>query len=37
MEFNTTATTLREILNLQLNPDLFQRATLKAFNESIEK
>ena len=36
MEFNT-ATTPHEIQNLQFNPDRFQHATLKAFNEFIEQ
>ena len=36
MEFNT-ATTPRGILNSQFNPDRFPNATLKTFNQFIEK
>ena len=36
MEFDT-ATTPHGILNLQFNPDRFANATLKAFNQFIEK
>ena len=36
MEFDT-ATTPSGILNLQFNPDRFANATLKAFNQFIEK